>query len=94
MQQTAREFLEYFDFDLTASGMEVRLLPHASPKLLELVRRLGAETDPSLLVCVYEGLSGLAQADSPFSCEIDAKICPPEIFYPMLDELMRLVSDG
>lgn len=94
MQQTVQKFLDYFDFDLTDEGMRVRLLPGAPRDLLALVRKIGAEADPSLLVCVYEGLSGLAEADSPFSCAIDAKVCPPEVFYPMLDELMRLVSEG
>lgn len=94
MQRTVREFLDFFDFELTDGDMRVRLLPGAPHDLLALVRKLGAEADPSLLVCVYEGLSGLAEADSPFSCEIDAKVCPPEVFYPMLGELMHLVSEG
>lgn len=94
MQQTVREFLDFFDFDLADGDMRIRLLPGAPQDLLALVRKLKAEADPSLLVCVYEGLSGLADADSPFSCEIDAKVCPPEVFHPMLGELMRLVSEG
>lgn len=94
MREMARGFLDFFDFDLTDAGMRVRLGRDAPAALMELTRKAGALDDPSLLVCVYEGLSCIAEADSPFSCEIDGKVCPPELFYRMLDDLMLMASDS
>ena len=67
--------------------------PGAPPELITLARRAGALEDASLLVCVYEGLTSIAEAESPFSCDIDEKVCPPDVFYGLLDELMRMVSE-
>lgn len=93
MQEMARGFLEFFVFDFTDSGVHARIVPDAPGALMELTRKAGAQDDPSLLVCVYEGLHSIAEAESPFSCVIDEKVCPPELFYQMLDDLMLMASD-
>lgn len=92
MQEMARGFLEYFDLDLTDAGLQVRLDGNAPPVLLELARNAGALEEPFLLVCVYEGLSCIAESESPFSCEVDEKVCPAALFYQLLDDLMRIAS--
>jgi hypothetical protein len=92
MQELAKSFLEYFDFVFTDAGLQVRLVDDAPSGLLDLTHRAGAREDPTLLICVYEGLSCIAEADSPFCCEIDAKVCPPDLFYRLMDELMRMAA--
>lgn len=92
IQEMALGFLDFFNLDHSEGGMRIRLSAHAPAVLIELTRKSGALDNPELLVCLFEGLSCIAESDSPFACEIDGKVCPPDLFYQLLDDLMHAAS--
>lgn len=90
MREKAEGYLDFFDFELTENGMHVRLVAEAPSELSDLAAAVCGPDGESLLLCVYEALNCIADADVPTSCEFDEKICPVDIFHKVLAEMQRI----
>ncbi|WP_052813108.1 hypothetical protein [Desulfonatronum thioautotrophicum] len=83
MQKNAAEYVAFFDFDIREGEAYVTLSPKAPQGLLDLVQAV-CGTDTECLVCLFEALNCIAEADDLQCCPIDEKICPPEFFRNVL----------
>ena len=89
MQEKALEYLDYFEMELTGEGMLVTLAEDAPPALLDLVHEVCGPGAKGLLVCLYEALTCIAEAETPEHCAIDEKICPIDTFQTVMEALRR-----
>ncbi len=89
MREKAEEYLEYFDFESTMSGMRICLAEGAPQPLLDLVATICGVHGETLLVCVYEALNCIVEADTPAICEVDEKVCPSDIMQRVLAEMEK-----
>ena len=93
MRETAKKYLECFDLEFTTEGVQVKLNEDAPLTLLNLVSRIRGTHGAETLVCVFEALNCVADADSPSCCEIDEKICSSDILRIVLAELDKTTPD-
>ncbi|TVQ98556.1 MAG: hypothetical protein EA399_10080 [Desulfovibrionales bacterium] len=83
MQKNAVDYLEFFDFELHEGKARIKLSAEAPQEVLDLVKAV-CGIDEDRLVCLFEALNCIAEADDPQCCPIDEKICPPEFFQNVL----------
>lgn len=86
MQEIAAHYAAYFEFELRAGGMRVMLSAEAPGKLLDLAQSICGD-DAERLVSLYEALNCIAEAEDPQCCDIDEKICPPEMVQVVRERL-------
>ncbi|GAB6059998.1 hypothetical protein [Desulfonatronum parangueonense] len=86
MREKAKQYLEYFTLEFCRDEMQIRLAEDAPRPLSKLVSRIESGNE-NVLVCIYEALNSIADADAPSCCEFDEKVCPEEIFRSVLAEL-------
>ncbi|SMP45267.1 hypothetical protein SAMN06295888_103108 [Desulfonatronum zhilinae] len=89
MQEKALGYLDYFELELTGEGMRITLAEDAPRELLDLAREVCGPDGEGLLVCLYEALTCLAEAEAPEYCAIDEKVCPSDTFHIVVEALRR-----
>lgn len=89
MQEKALGYLDYFELELTGEGMRITLAEDAPRELSDLARKACGPDEKDLLVCLYEALTCIAEAETPEHCAIDEKVCPIDTFQTVLEALRR-----
>ncbi|WP_035272215.1 hypothetical protein [Desulfonatronum thiodismutans] len=89
MQEEALGYLDYFELELTGEGMRITLAEDAPRKLLDLAREVCGSDEEGLLVCLYEALTCIAEAETAEYCAIDEKVCPADTFQTVVEALRR-----
>lgn len=89
MQEKALGYLDYFELELTGEGMVVTLAEDAPHDLQDLARVICGPDQEGLLVCLYEALTCVAEAETPEHCAIDEKVCPIDTFQTVVEALRR-----
>ncbi|WP_035261798.1 hypothetical protein [Desulfonatronum lacustre] len=89
MQEKALGYLDYFELELTGEGMRITLAEDAPRELLDLAREVCGPDGEGLLVCLYEALTCIAEAEAPEYCAIDEKVCPSDTFHIVVEALRR-----
>ncbi|PTN31685.1 hypothetical protein [Desulfonatronum sp. SC1] len=89
MQEKSLGYLDYFELELTGEGMRIMLAEDAPRELLDLAREVCGPDEEGLLVCLYEALTCIAEAEAPEYCAIDEKVCPSNMFENVVEALRR-----
>ncbi|WP_027184702.1 hypothetical protein [Desulfovibrio inopinatus] len=89
MRQLAGQYLDFFDFEATDSGICVILLDDAPEELAQLVETIFGGNTPDALSRAYEALTVASEADDPYSAEVDEKVCPFDMYAFMMEMLER-----
>ncbi len=89
MQEKALGYLDYFELELAGEGLRVTLAEDAPRALLDLAREVCGPREEGLLVCLYEALTCIAEAEAPEYCAIDEKVCPSGTFQAVVEALRR-----
>jgi len=86
MQELAASYLEHFDMTF-GEDARIVLSGDAPDDLVLLARSVEEMFGPGKLVCLFEALSVVADAELPHCAEVDVKVCPLDLYFIVVDYL-------
>jgi len=86
MQELAASYLDHFDMSF-GENPGISLAADAPEDLVLLAEGIEQMFGPGRLVCLFEALSVVADSELPHCAEVDAKVCPLDLYFVVVDYL-------